>query len=93
MTQKHKFAMRSHLLRKLFTVPGQSCTLHSVETHPHVFLDLEASMHQTCAVMMMLPIHPKSSVRLIRPIPKIPGVPYDMTTVPPLYTVLLYIYV
>lgn len=86
LSEKRKFALRSHLLRKLFTLPGMSSSLHSVESHPNVFIDLECGMYNTVGVLMLLPVHPKSSVKLIRPIPKIPGIPPNTTTIPPVYT-------
>jgi len=38
---------------------------------------------------MFLPIHPNSKVKIIRPIPKIPGVPDNATTIPPVYSVCI----
>jgi len=40
-------------------------------------------------IVMFLPIDPNSTVRIIRPLPKIPGVPENATSVPLVYSVCI----
>ena len=53
---------------------------------PGYFIAATTNMNHTESVLVELPIHPKSSVTMIRHVPNIPGVPDEATTVPPLIT-------
>jgi len=47
-------------------------------------------MLRTDSIVMFLPISPDSKVTIIRPLPKIPGVPDNATTIPPVYAVNIF---
>ncbi|KAI9106297.1 hypothetical protein DFS34DRAFT_58191 [Phlyctochytrium arcticum] len=84
-TEESRMAMRSKLLRQLLQVPGTFAKLIPVPDHPGFFVEVNSSMMYTKGVAVNLPIHPKSSVTLTRPLPSIPGVPPGGTTIPPVF--------
>ncbi|KAJ3148956.1 hypothetical protein HDU86_007314 [Geranomyces michiganensis] len=83
--EESRMAMRSKLLRQLLQVPGKFARLVPVPGHPGFFVDVNSSMMYTKGIAVNLPIHPKSSVTLTRPLPSIPGVPQAVTTIPPVF--------
>ncbi|RKO93893.1 hypothetical protein BDK51DRAFT_20030, partial [Blyttiomyces helicus] len=83
--EETRMAMRSKLLRQLLLVPGTFAKLVPVANHPGFFAECNSSMMHTKGIVVNLPIHPKSSVLLTRPLPSIPGVPPAVTTIPPLF--------
>ncbi|KAJ3175403.1 hypothetical protein HDU87_006223 [Geranomyces variabilis] len=83
--EESRMAMRSKLLRQLLHVPGKFARLVPVPGHPGFFVDVNSSMMYTKGIAVNLPIHPKSSVTLTRPLPSIPGVPQAVTTIPPVF--------
>ncbi|KND03878.1 uncharacterized protein SPPG_08927 [Spizellomyces punctatus DAOM BR117] len=84
-SEESRMAMRSKLLRQLLQVPGTFARLVPVPDHPGFFVEVNSSMMYTKGVAVNLPIHPKSSVTLTRPLPSIPGVPQGGTTIPPVF--------
>ncbi|KAI8922123.1 hypothetical protein DFJ77DRAFT_425090, partial [Powellomyces hirtus] len=83
--EESRMAMRSKLLRQLLQVPGKFARLVPVPGHPGFFVDVNSTMMYTKGIAVNLPIHPKSSVTLTRPLPSIPGVPPAVTTIPPVF--------
>ncbi|KAJ3024594.1 hypothetical protein HK097_006879, partial [Rhizophlyctis rosea] len=80
-----KLSLRSALLRQLLSVPGTFSRLTPVPDHPGFFIEVNSSMMHTKGIVVNLPVHPKSSVRLTRLLPSIPGVPQGVTTIPPIF--------
>ncbi|KAJ3042819.1 hypothetical protein HDV00_006640 [Rhizophlyctis rosea] len=80
-----KLSLRSALLRQLLSVPGTFSRLTPVPDHPGFFIEVNSSMMHTKGIVVNLPVHPKSSVRLTRLLPSIPGVPRGVTTIPPVF--------
>ncbi|KAJ3397657.1 hypothetical protein HDU92_005399 [Lobulomyces angularis] len=78
-----RIAVRSKLVRQLLQVPGTWANLNPIEGHPGFFIETNSSMINTTGILVKLPIHPKSSVTISRPIPPIPGVPNGVTTISP----------
>ncbi|KAJ3299223.1 hypothetical protein HK104_009688 [Borealophlyctis nickersoniae] len=83
--EESRMAMRSKLLRQLLQIPGTFSKLTPVLGHPHFFIEVNSSMMHTKGIVVNLPVHPKSSVTLTRPLPSIPGVPQAVTTIPPVF--------
>ncbi|KAI8820517.1 uncharacterized protein EV422DRAFT_73879 [Fimicolochytrium jonesii] len=83
--EESRMAMRSKLLRQLLLVPGNFAKLVPVPGHLGFFVEVNSSMMYTKGIVVNLPIHPKSSVTLSRPLPNIPGVPPAVTTIPPVF--------
>ena len=67
--------------------PGTWSKLRPIQKYPGFFVDLDSSMMTTKGILLYLPVHPKSTVTISRPIPPIPGVPTGVTTIPPVYMV------
>jgi hypothetical protein len=74
------------VLRELFSIPGTYTILEGNKEYPGFFQIYNSSLLRTDSIVMFLPIHPNSKVKIIRPIPKIPGVPDNATTIPPVYS-------
>ncbi|ORX54200.1 hypothetical protein BCR36DRAFT_15708 [Piromyces finnis] len=80
-----KYERLKMILRSLFSIPGTKCTLEGNKEFPGFFENLDSTMLRTESIVMFLPINPDSKVTIIRPLPKIPGVPDNATTVPPVF--------
>ncbi|KAJ3213593.1 hypothetical protein HDU67_002684 [Dinochytrium kinnereticum] len=85
ISEESRMAIRSKLLRQLLQMPGTYAKLRPAQDHPGFFVDVDSSMMNTKGIVVSLPIHPKSSVTLTRPLPPIPGVPLAVTTIPPVF--------
>ncbi|KAI8848054.1 hypothetical protein BC829DRAFT_433513 [Chytridium lagenaria] len=85
IAEESRMAIRSKLLRQLLQMPGTYAKLRPAPDHPGFFIEVDSSMMNTKGIVVSLPIHPKSSVTLTRPLPPIPGVPLAVTTVPPVF--------
>ncbi|KAJ1559746.1 hypothetical protein HK096_011237 [Nowakowskiella sp. JEL0078] len=85
LKEEARLTMRGKLLRQLLEIPGSSTKLAPVPECPGYFVDMNSSLMFTKGILVHLPIHPKSSIIVSRPLPAIPGVPSGVTTVPPVY--------
>jgi hypothetical protein len=87
LTEESRMAVRAKLLRQILQMPGTFAKLKPAEDNPGFFVDTDSPMIGTAGIVVSLPVHPKSSVTLSRPLPPIPGVPSAVTTIPPVFMV------
>lgn len=85
MNHEHRLALRARLTHQLLQIPGTWANLGPVPGQPGYFADLDSGMMSTRGIIAKLPVDPESAVTISRPIPQIPGVPSNMTTVPPVF--------
>ncbi|KAJ3408961.1 hypothetical protein HDV05_004665, partial [Chytridiales sp. JEL 0842] len=83
--EESRMAVRAKLLRQVLQMPGTFAKLKPATDNPGFFIEIDSPMLGTAGIVVSLPVHPKSSVTLTRPLPPIPGVPAAVTTIPPVF--------
>jgi hypothetical protein len=86
--QECRIATRLRLVRQLLQTPGTWSKLDPVNDRPGFFAELDSSMINTIGIIAKLPIHAMSAVTISRPVPSIPGIPNNVTTIPPVFMVV-----
>ncbi|KAL6604090.1 hypothetical protein LY90DRAFT_503606 [Neocallimastix californiae] len=92
-----KYEKLKMVLRQLFFIPGTYTTLEGNKGLIMIVIIIinnnkinnqyyDSGLLRTEMIVMFLPIDPNSTVRIIRPLPKIPGVPENATSVPLVYS-------
>lgn len=83
--QECRIATRLRLVRQLLQTPGTWSKLDPVADRPGFFAELDSAMMNTTGIIAKLPIHAMSAVTISRPVPPIPGIPNNVTTIPPVF--------